>query len=260
MKSIRHRTLSGELMIGTFLNLGSHITAEIAGLAGFDWVLVDLEHGAGDYESLLCQLQAIESTPTTPIVRIVWNEAPHFKRVLDLGASGIMVPYVNNAEEAQRAVASMSYPPKGIRGVAKYNRACGFGESFESYFNQVNDHLLTVVQIETEESVENAEAIAAVNGVDVLFLGPLDLGINLGTYPKKDHPRFREAVRKVAAACQKNGKAAGINLGQSEEIELAIADGYRFISLGSDSGLVARGMKVLATAFSQYKKSLSELK
>src|ERR1035441_10314791 len=123
MKWIRHKVLSGELMAGTFLNLGSSLTAEVAGQAGFDWVLIDLEHGGGGRQELLLQLQALESTPAGTLVRIAWNDLGMFKRVLDLGVSGIMVPYVQSAAEAERAVAAMRYPPAGVRGIAAMNRA-----------------------------------------------------------------------------------------------------------------------------------------
>src|SRR5579864_7331980 len=155
MKYLKQRALSGEVLAGTWLNLGSSLTAEIAGRAGFDWVLIDMEHGAGDQHSLVHQLQAIDTTKAAGIVRIAWNEAPRFKRVLDQGASGIMVPYVSTAEQAKLAVAAMRYPPQGIRGVARSNRAAGFGQDFATYFAEANDNLLTIVQIETSEAVAN---------------------------------------------------------------------------------------------------------
>jgi len=161
IRPIRQRALQRELLAGGWLNLGSSLTAEIAANAGFDWVCIDLEHGCGDHESLVCQLQAMSGAPVAPIVRIAWNEAPRFKRALDLGPSGIMVPYVNNDQQARLAVASMRYPPQGVRGVAKLNRASGFGEQFASYFSEANDSLITVVQIETSEAVDKAADIAA---------------------------------------------------------------------------------------------------
>lgn len=254
MKYIRQQVLSGKLMAGTWLNIGSSLTAEMAGRAGFDWLLIDMEHGSGDYESLVHQLQAVESTPAAPIVRIAWNEAPRYKRVLDLGPSGIMVPYVNNASEAKLAASSMRYPPQGIRGVAKLNRASGFGQEFEEYFANANDNLLTVVQIETESAVNSANEIAKVDGVDVLFIGPLDLSINLGIAQQFDHPKFRAALAKVVAACRKAGKAAGILLMKPEEVDHTVKDGFTFIALGSDGGLVAGGMKKLVSAFEKYKR------
>jgi len=255
MKSIRQEVLERKIIAGIWLNLGSSLTAEMAGLAGFDWALIDLEHGVGDHDGLVYQLQALESTPAAPIVRIAWNEAPRFKRVLDLGPSVVMVPYVCNAEEATLAAASMRYPPQGVRGVARLNRACGFGQDFDGYFATVNDELLTVVQMETAEAVRNAGEIAAVDGVDVLFVGPLDLSVSLGIPQQYDHPSFRDAISRVSDACRNNGKAAGTLLNAPEQIEQTLNDGYTFIALGSDGGLVANGMRKLAGEFSKHKRT-----
>jgi 2-keto-3-deoxy-L-rhamnonate aldolase RhmA len=254
MKSIRERVLSGELMGVTFLNLGSSLTAEMAGQAGFDWLLIDIEHGAGDRHELLLQLQAIESTPAAPVVRIAWNDPVLFKRVLDLGPSGIMVPYIQSADEARRAVAAMRYPPAGVRGVASMNRACGFGMGFDEYFKTANSRLLTVVQIETPAAIDNAEEIAAVDGVDVLFVGPMDLSVNMGIAFQWNHPSIRAALAKVVGACRKAGKVAGILL-LNENIERAAADGFSFLALGSDGALAAKGLKEVAAAFRQAPKS-----
>ena len=152
MKWIRKKTLEGKVLGGVFLNLGSTLTAEIAGNAGLDWVLLDMEHGPGDHQVLLAQLQAIESTPAVALVRIAWNELPRFKRTLDLGPSGIMIPWINGPNEAQQAVTSMRYPPQGTRGVAGSPRAAGFGRNFKQYFQEANENLLTVVQIENPRS------------------------------------------------------------------------------------------------------------
>ena len=253
MKYLRKRALSGELLAGTWLSLGSSLTAEMVGKAGFDWALIDLEHGAGDQESLLLQLQALEAAPTAGIVRIAWNEAPRFKRALDLGASGIMVPYVNTADEARQAAQSMRYPPQGVRGVARSNRAAAFGQEFDAYFAEANDNLLTIVQIETAEAVDNADRIAAVEGVDVLFIGPLDLSVSLGIPQQTAHPHFRAAVKRVIDACRQAGKAAGILLPSADQIAPTIADGFTFIACGSDGGLVAGGMRSIAATFAGHR-------
>ena len=251
---IRDRVLSGEVLAGTWCNLGSSISAEIIAQAGFDWMLMDLEHGFGDYETLVHQLQAVTGTQTPPLVRIAWNEVPRFKRVLDLGPAGIMVPCVNTAEEARQAVASMRYPPAGIRGVAKLNRGNAFGRDFEDYFATVNDALLTVIQIETPMALENVEELAAVDGVDVLFVGPHDLTANLGILQQYDHPKFRDALTRVATACRNTGKAAGIHLMGPGQIEEMVAAGFTFIATGSDRGMLAAGMRNLAEKFSSVRK------
>ena len=253
INSIRERVLNRELISGTFINLGSSLTVEMAGSSGFEWVLIDVEHGAGDQESLVHQLQAVGATPAAPIVRIANNDPPRFKRVLDLGASGIMVPYVSSVAEAEQAVASMRYPPRGIRGVAKLNRGSAFGQEFDDYFARAHELLLTVIQIETAEAVDCIDDLAAVDGVDVLFIGPLDLSVNLGIPQQFDNPRFLEARSKVSEAAQKAGKAAGILLLSPDQVEDTVEAGFTFVALGSDGGLVAAGMKQLASAFDKYK-------
>jgi 4-hydroxy-2-oxoheptanedioate aldolase len=248
--------LSGELLTGTWLNLGSNISAEIAARAGFDWVLIDLEHGSGTEADLVGQLQAVDTTSTVSLVRIAWNELPRFKRTLDMGTSGIMIPYVNTAEEARQAVAAMRYPPEGRRGAARNIRANGFGQDLATYFAEANEKLLTVVQIETVEAVSNAEDIAALPGVDVLFVGPFDLSVSMGIAGQMEHPEFRDALKRVIRACGEHGKSPGILLASAEQIPAAVADGFRFLAAGSDGSAVAGGMKTLSATFRQAKEDL----
>lgn len=254
MKTLRERALSGEVLAGTWLNLASSITAEIAARSGLDWLLIDREHGMGDEETLLRQLQAIDTTSTCAVVRIPHNEETFFKKALDLGATGIMVPYVNTAEEARAAVAAMRYPPQGVRGVARFTRAAGFSLDFDRYFAEANSKLLTIVQIETVEAVEQVEEIAQVEGVDVLFVGPLDLSVNLGIPQQTTHPDFLAAIRRVIAAAKGAGKVAGTLLANPDQIAPAVAEGYTFLAVGSDGGMVAAGMKNLKSAFDLNRK------
>jgi 4-hydroxy-2-oxoheptanedioate aldolase len=253
MQFIRKRVLAGEVMLGIGANIGSSLTVEMIGAAGFDWTWIDCEHGAGDFSELIPQIQAASIYNAPAVVRIAWNEAPRFKRVLDLGAAGIMVPYVTSAREAEQAASAMRYPPEGIRGVARFNRACGFGQNFDTYFKQANDSLLTVVQIETRESIERAEEIAAVEGVDVLFIGPLDLSVNLDKTGNYEHPDFLKAMDTVATACRKNGKAAGILVPKLDFLETWIAKGFTFLVVGSDGGCVAGGLRSIAETCEQFK-------
>jgi 4-hydroxy-2-oxoheptanedioate aldolase len=254
MKYIRDRVRNGEVMCGVGANLGSSLTVEMIGAAGFDWTWIDLEHGTQDYSELIPQMQASSIHNAPPVVRIAWNEAPRFKRVLDLGAAGIMVPYVTTAAEAKRAAESMRYPPEGIRGVAKFNRACGFGQDFGNYFAESNRNLLTVVQLETTQSVQNAAEIAAVDGVDVLFIGPLDLSVSMGMADNYEHPDFLKAMDRVAEACRAHGKAAGILVPKLDYMEKWISKGFTFLVVGTDGGCVAAGLKSIASTCSKFKK------
>ncbi len=254
VNSIRQRALNGELLAGTFINLGNTLTVEMAGNSGFDWLLLDVEHGAGDQQALVHQIQASSTTPAVPFVRIENNDPPRFKRVLDLGASGIMVPYVSSVAEAERAVSAMRYPPRGIRGVAKLNRGAGFGVDFDEYFSRAHELLTTVVQIETVEALNCIDDIAAVDGVDVLFIGPLDLSVNMGIAQQFTHPDFVRAKKKVVQAAKNAGKAAGILLLSIDQVPDAVETGLTFVALGSDGGLVATGMRQLASAFKPFRK------
>jgi 4-hydroxy-2-oxoheptanedioate aldolase len=166
-----------------------------------------------------------------------------------------MVPYVNTADQARQAVEAMRYPPKGIRGVASLNRACGFGTGFEQYFATANDQLLTVLQIETRQAVEQVEAIAGVDGADVLFVGPTDLSASLGLERNFEQPEFRKALARVVAACKSKGKAPGILVSNAGQVELVLNEGFTFVALGSDGGVVAAGMQNLASTLKKYKQA-----
>ena len=254
VKFIRKKVLNGELMLGFGANLGSSLTVEMIGLAGFDWTWIDMEHGSGDYSELVPQMQAASIGNAPAIVRIAWNEPLRFKRVLDLGAAGIMIPYVNTEEEAKQASKSLRYPPEGIRGIAKFNRACGYGQNFNEYYKQANNNLLTVVQIESDEGVKNAHKIAAVVGVDVLFVGPLDLSVNLGVMRQFQHPDYLNAMKTIVAACKINGKAAGTLVHNLDELESLINLGFTFLVVGTDGGSLMNSLNSSYEISMKYKK------
>ena len=178
---------------------------------------------------------------------------PRFKRALDLGAAGIMVPYIQTATEAQNAVRYLRYPPEGLRGAAASPRATGYGANFETYFSEANHNLLSVHQIETARAIENLQDIAAVDGVDVLFVGPLDLSISVGMPKRFDDPEFRQLLSKVAHSARQAGKAAGILLPSAELIDLVHGIGFTFVAVGSDGGMVVKGMQNNIAALKQYK-------
>jgi 4-hydroxy-2-oxoheptanedioate aldolase len=255
MKNIRQRARQGETLLGSFLSLGSALTSEIVASAGFDWVLIDLEHGAGGEREVLGQLQAIEHTPAAAVIRVESNARQRVHRVLDLGAHGIMFPRIDTAEEARAAVAAMRYPPDGVRGVAFANRACSFGSGFREYMAASHTSLICVIQIETETAVANAAEIAAVDGVDVLFVGPSDLSHGMGILGQFDNPRFVAAIDAVGAAAKQHGKAAGILLPKPDDCAWYLGKGYRFLASGSDGVLLnnaARNvLKTLRTAAGQ---------
>ena len=240
MEFIRERILSGELMCSIAAQLGSSLTVEMISNAGFDWTWIDCEHGSGDYSELIYQLQVARMGNAPAIVRISWNMPWLFKRVLDLGAAGIMVPYVNSADEAEQAVQSLRYQPEGMRGVASSPPCSGFGQQFDDYYGQANDNLTLMVQIETVEAVKNADEIAAVPGVDVLFVGPMDLSVSLGITKQFKDPKLEECLDTVVAACRKHGKAPGILTPTLEFLPPWIEKGFNVFVVGSDSVLLAK--------------------
>ena len=253
IRNIRKRALIGELLSGTFLNLGSSISVEIAGQCGFDWFMIDLEHGSGNWEILGRQLQALNGSPTAPVVRLPANQPVLFKRALDMGASGVMIPQIGSVQEARQAVASLRYPPEGIRGAAGSPRAAGFGTNFSEYFSRANKDLITVIQIERKEALDCIDEIAAVDGVDVLFIGPLDLSISLGIPMQFDHPLFLEARKKVVKAALLAGKAPGITTPNADQLQEVIDLGFTFLAVGGDTGLIANGMRNIASAINSLK-------
>lgn len=249
----KKRLVGGERLAGSFLNLGSPFVTELAGCAGFDWLLIDHEHGVGGEETLLQQLIAASATPAFPIVRIAANETPRFKRALDFGAGGIMVPWVNTAAEAEAAVASLRYPPRGIRGVMKATRACEYGSGFPDYFARGHERLVLMTQIETAEALKNVEAIAAVDGVDVLFIGPMDLTTSLGIQEQFTHPLYLDAVKRITQAARNAGKATGILLLNPALLPMCTEYGITAICLGSDAGHVNAGLRASAAAIKALK-------
>jgi 4-hydroxy-2-oxoheptanedioate aldolase len=243
--TFKERLRKGETLLGCFLGLGSALTAEMMGNAGYDWALIDLEHGAGGEGDAPGQLQALSATNAAAIVRVESNARQRAHRVLDLGAHGVMFPRIDSAEAAEAAVAAMHYPPRGVRGVAFANRACEYGSNLRPYLDGSSAALLTVVQIETREAVENVEAIAAVDGVDVLFIGPSDLSHSYGILGQFDAPLFTGAIARTVEAARKHGRALGILLPKPEDLERYRQLGFRFIASGSDAVLLnnaARGL------------------
>lgn len=243
MKNLKNRLKNGETLHGCWLNLGSPLTAEIVGLSGFDWVLIDLEHGAGSEKEALTQMQALQHTSAGILVRVESAEPQRIQRVLDMGAEGVMCPKINNLVEAKKVVNGLYYPPMGQRGVAKMVRATQFAQNFHSYYENSQENILGIVQIETKEVLKYVDEIANLVGVDVLFIGPADLSMELGIFGQFDHPEFLAAVEKTVEAAKKAGKATGILFFNTEEYNKYYSMGIRFIACGADATFVADGAK-----------------
>jgi 2-keto-3-deoxy-L-rhamnonate aldolase RhmA len=247
-RRLRLRLRAGDQLLGTFVNLGSPLAAEICGLAGFDWVLVDLEHGAATESELVAHLHALAHTGAAPVVRVEANERPRCTRALDAGAFGVMVPRVDTVDDARRAVSHLRYPPAGLRGVALMNRAMAFGARSARPLAELEEDLVGIVQIESELALANAAEIAAVDGVDCLFVGPSDLTHSMGIFGSLDHQRFIDALEMVSAAAAAAGKAAGILARSADDARDYLARGYTFVGIGSDSGFLAVGARSAVAA------------
>ena len=255
---LKSKLESGETVLGGFLSLGDPLCSEIMARAGYDWLLIDLEHGAGGEREALAQMQAIAGANCASIVRVEGSARQRAHRVLDLGAHGIMFPRIDTADDARQAIAAMRYPPKGVRGVAFSNRACQFGSGFRSYMDETAPRLLTILQIESPAAVENAASIAALDGADVLFIGPSDLSHSMGMLGQFDNERFRAAVRHVGEVARAHGKSAGILLPKPADFDLYWDLGYRFIASGSDGVLLNNAARALTSQLSDARRKAAE--
>jgi 4-hydroxy-2-oxoheptanedioate aldolase len=239
----------GRRQVGLWSSLSSNYSVEVIAGAGFDWILLDTEHSPNDLESVLTQLQAAAPYPSHPVVRVAWNDMVTIKRVLDIGAQSILVPYVSNAEEARNAVAYTRYPPSGVRGVAGATRATRFGR-IKDYAKRAHNELCVLVQVETEQALGSIESICAVEGVDGVFIGPADLHASLGYTGEIANPEVKpmidDAIRRIRAA----GKAPGILTPNEADARQWIACGALFVAVGADVGILARGAEALAAKFS----------
>ncbi|WP_295550394.1 aldolase/citrate lyase family protein [uncultured Pseudacidovorax sp.] len=240
----RRRLAQPGAPLGTWLMSGAASTAEAMGRAGFDWLLVDLEHVPMDEKDTLAVLQAIAGTDACPVARLAANEAVLFKRALDMGAQTVMVPFVDSADAAARAVSYAKYPPQGVRGFAAVHRASGYGTA-RDYGQRANDSVFTIIQLETPQAVAALEEIAAVPGVDALFLGPGDLSANMGHIGNIAHPDVQAVIADVAKRCRAVGKPCGIVGPTPQMVGSFVQLGYDFVAVASDMGMMMRQ----ATAF-----------
>lgn len=224
-------------LAGTWLMSASPVVAEALGCSGLDFLVVDMEHTTLDIGTLMPVLQAIAGTPAESVVRIPWNDPVTVKRVLDAGARSIMFPFIQNAAEARAAVASTRYPPEGTRGVAAMHRASRFG-GVKDYLAKAADGICVVLQLETREAVEALPEIAAVEGVDCLFVGPGDLSASLGLLGQIGHDKVQALIRSAAEAAGRAGKPVGIVAPTVEMAKRFIGYGYTWSAVSSDLAMV----------------------
>jgi 4-hydroxy-2-oxoheptanedioate aldolase len=236
--------------IGLWSALCSNIVAEIIAGAGFDWILIDTEHGPNEVPGVLSQLQAMTTGTAEPVVRVAWNDAVLIKRILDTGARSLLVPFVQNADEARKAVAATRYPPLGIRGVSVAPRANRFGR-VPDYHRRAHEEMCVLVQVETRSAVAEIEAIAAVDGVDGIFIGPSDLAADMGHLADACHPDVQAAIADACVRIRRAGKAAGMLTGDPAAAARFLDLGFTFVAVGSDVGVLSQGALKLASHFKQ---------
>ena len=246
--AFKHAIANGELQIGLWCSLCSPITAEIGSHSGFDWLLLDTEHSPNELPDVLAQLHAIQAGTASAIVRPAWNDMVLIKRFLDIGAQTLLIPFVQNPEEARRAVEATRYPPDGIRGITGSGRASRYGR-VKDYLKHASQELCLLVQVETKSALKRIEDIAGVDGIDGVFIGPNDLAASFGHIGNWAHPEVQAALADAVRRLKKIGKPAGILTPNEEEAKRFIEWGYTFVAVGADLGLLARGADALAKRF-----------
>lgn len=226
--------------IGAWLQAASPITAEIFGKAGFDFAMVDMEHGPGDIMTLIGQLQALAKYDVAPFARAPWNDPVMIKKMLDAGLYGILIPYVSTREEAEAAVRACKYPLEGIRGIAPSPRAGGYGMNGNLYLENANEQLVVMTAMETPEAVANIDEIVRVSGLDGIFIGPMDLATSMGHFCDPKHPEVQEAIKKIETAVKGSDKFLGTVAGDFEAAQALYEKGYSYVVVMSDTTSLAK--------------------
>lgn len=257
MNAFRHllKAAGAHPPVGTWIMSASPMVAEAVGHAGFDWGVLDMEHAPADMMEVIHMLQAVSSTKMVPVVRVPWNDVVTIKRVLDAGATTLLVPLVQNADEARHAVAATRYPPQGVRGVAGMTRASRFGAA-HNYLQHANVDMGVIVQLETPQALQQLEAIAAVEGVDALFIGPADLSAAMGHLGQLTHPAVLEQMSRAVKRAKDAGKPIG-TLGATPEIVAQYrAIGFDFVAISSDLSLLVRSAQLAISALRTQETSI----
>lgn len=248
VNAFKRAILADRQQIGLWCTLSDPYALENVAGSGFDWLLIDTEHSPNDLRDVLAQLQAVSAYPVSPVVRPAWNDAVLIKRFLDIGAQSLLIPYVQNAEEARRAVAAVRYPPAGVRGVSALTRATRFGR-IAGYPQDCEQEICLLVQVETREALRNLDEIVAVDGVDGVFVGPGDLAADMGYLGQPGHPDVQASVEDAIRAIRKAGKPAGVLTGDPKLADQCIEAGSLFTAVGVDAAILARKSEEVAARF-----------
>ncbi len=242
--SFKHAIAKGDKQIGLWNSLCSNIAADVLAPAGYDWVLLDMEHSPSDLRTVLGQLQAYQAEGTIAVVRPTWNDPVLVKPLMDMGATTLLFPMVQSAAEAEKAVASTRYPPRGNRGVSLSQRGNRYGR-VKDYVARVEEETCILVQIETREALSRVGEIATVEGVDGVFFGPADLSADMGIIGQLGHEDLWAAIAKGVAAAAAMGKPSGTLVGDPDKAIALFGEGFTFVACGSDINLLARGADAL---------------
>ncbi|ULH11798.1 4-hydroxy-2-oxoheptanedioate aldolase [Serratia marcescens] len=237
--------------IGLWLGLCSSYSAELLAGAGFDWLLIDGEHAPNNVQTVLGQLQAVAPYPSQPVVRPPWNDAVIIKQLLDVGAQTLLIPMIQNAEQARDAVRATRYPPHGVRGVGSALARASRWNRVPDYLQQADEQMCVLVQIETREAVKNLDAILQVEGVDGVFIGPADLSADMGFAGNPQHPEVQRTIDDAIARIRAAGKAPGILMANKALAQRYLEAGALFVAVGVDTTLLARVAEALADEFKQ---------
>jgi len=248
VNAFKHAIEAGKLQIGFWSILSSHVTVEILAGAGFDWLVLDTEHAPNELPMVYAQLQACKGGTAQPVVRVPWNDMVTIKRFLDIGVQSLLIPYIETEDQARNAVSFTRYPPQGVRGYSAAPRASYFGR-VKNYPHICESELCVLVQIETRRALDNIEAIAGIDGVDGVFIGPGDLSASLGHAGNASHPDVLAAIDDAIGRIQACGKPAGILTGDEKLAAKYIDLGCAFVAVGSDQALLARGSEAIAARF-----------
>ncbi|CAN7539982.1 2-dehydro-3-deoxyglucarate aldolase [Rhizobacter sp. LjRoot28] len=245
---LREDLRAGKRLIGCWCSLANPITTEVLGVAGFDWLLLDGEHSPNDVLSFIPQLMALKDSPSAPVVRPSENSTVEIKRLLDAGFYNFLIPFVESADDALRAVAATRYPPQGVRGVSVSQRSNRYG-TVPGYFTGINEQICVAVQIESRAGLAAAADIAAVDGVDCLFVGPSDMAAGLGHLGNANHPEVQAAIATVFDAARQHGKPIGILAPVEADARRYLAMGATFVAVGSDLGIFRGATQALCDKY-----------
>jgi 2-keto-3-deoxy-L-rhamnonate aldolase RhmA len=246
---LKEKIKAGKKTAGAWVQIASPFTAEILSTAGFDWLMLDMEHGPGDILTLISQIHAMKGSECVSLVRAPWNDFVIIKRILDAGAEGVLIPYVNNRKETENVIRACKYPLDGIRGVAGSPRAPGYGQNIGNYLQRANQEIFIMIAVETPEAVANLDEILLVNGLDGIFIGPMDLASSMGYFGDPSQAEVKETIREIESKVLEAGKVLATTTGTWEQAKQLYSRGYQMLMLMADGVSLAKQANEIVSQF-----------